>query len=249
MNVTESSVDVKTTDGIADGALFYPEEHKTWPAVLIWPDILGLRPVFREMGKRLAAQGYVVLIPNLFYRLQKAPVPDEPIDFSKPEGMAKVRQLVDPLTPEKIEQDTTAYLKFLDVQPQTNTKAKAGVQGYCLGGSFSFRSAAAVPNRVGAVASFHGGYLVTDKPDSPHLLFPKIKAHALVAVAEDDDKKGPQVRPALKSAFAVANLPAQVELFEGAKHGWCVQDMPSYNQPAAERAWSKLIALYQSTLV
>jgi carboxymethylenebutenolidase len=246
-DVVEKDVEVKTADGTADAALYYPAGKGTWPAVLVWPDILGLRPVFRELGKRLAAQGYVVLVPNPFYRSKRAPVVEGPFDFSKPEDRAKVMALRQAMTNEGIDKDAVAYLAFLDAQAQTNRKKKAGVQGYCMGGPLSFRTAAAVPNRIGAVGSFHGGGLTTKNPDSPHLLIPKTKASYLVAVAQNDDKAQPESKDILKAAFAEAKRPATVEVYP-ANHGWCVKGSQVYDEASAERAWAELTKLYKATL-
>jgi carboxymethylenebutenolidase len=244
--VVEQDVTVKTPDGSADSALFHPSGKGPWPAVLIWPDILGLRPVFRQMGRRLSAQGYVVLVPNPFYRQKKAPVVDGPFDFNKPEDRAKVMPLAAALTPEGTERDAIAFLAFLDAQPQTNSKIKAGVQGYCMGGPLTFRTAAVLPSRIGAAATFHGANLVTAKPDSPHLLIPKMKATVYCAIADNDDKREPAAKDTLKAAFAQAKVTARVEVYEGANHGWCVAGSPVYNEAAAERAWTELLALYKN---
>lgn len=247
--VAEKDVTIKTPDGVADAALFHPKGKGSWPAVLVWPDVVSLRPVFRELGRRLAAEGYVVLIPNLYYRTKKAPVVESGFDFNKPEDRAKLMELRATVTPEGTDKDAVAYLAFLDAQPQTNRKKKAGVQGYCMGGPLSFRTAAAVPTRIAAVGSFHGGGLVTDQPTSPHLLLPKTKAEYLIAVADNDDKKEPAVKDQLKAAMAAAGRPAKIEVYEGAQHGWCVRGSAAYNEPAAERAWAELLALYRRTLV
>jgi carboxymethylenebutenolidase len=210
--VVEKDVNVPMTSGVSDSALFYPEGTGTWPAVLVWTDILGLRPVFREMGRRLAVEGYVVLVPNPFYRNAKAPVVDGSFDFSKPEDRAKVMPLAAALTADANVSDAKSYTDFLDQQPQTDKKRKMGVQGYCMGGPLTFRTAATVPDRIGAAATFHGGGLVTDKPDSPHLLIPKMKAEVLCCVADNDDKRDPAAKDKLKEAFAAAYLKATVEV-------------------------------------
>lgn len=246
-NVTEKDVEVKTADGTADAALFYPTGKGTWPAVLIWTDIAGLRPVFRDMGRRLASQGYVVLVPNPFYRSIKGVVATPGFDFAKPEDRARVMGYRQAMTNEGVDKDATAYLAFLDAQPQTNKKKKAGVQGYCMGGPLSFRTAAAVPNRIGAVGSFHGGGLTTKAPDSPHLLIPKTTASYLVAVAKNDDEKQPESKDILKAAFAEAKKPATVEVYPAA-HGWCVKGSQVYDEAAAEKAWVELTKLYKSSL-
>lgn len=246
--VVEKDVEIKTPDGVADAVLYSPEAKGKWPAVLIWPDVLSLRPAFRDMGRRLAAAGYVVLVPNLYYRARKAPVIDGTFDFSKPADREKLTPLRATVTPEGTDRDAVAYLAFLDAQPQINKAKKAGVQGYCMGGPLSFRTAAAVPDRIGAVATFHGGGLVTDQPTSPHLLIPTTHAQFLIEVADNDDKQDPTVKDKLKAAFAEAKRPAQVEVFEGAAHGWTVKGSAVYNEPAAEKAWANLLALYKKAL-
>jgi carboxymethylenebutenolidase len=248
--VTEKDVDIKTADGVADAALFYPSGKGKWPAVLIWTDIFGLRPVFRDMGKRLAAQGYVVLVPNPFYRKGRADTVAAGLDFAKPDDRPKLMALAGSIgAPNAAETDASAFLAFLDAQPQTNKRKKAGVQGYCMGGALSFRSAAAVPARIAAVGSFHGGNgLVTTMPSSPHLLIPKTNASFVIAQAQNDDKAMPTVKDALKAAFAEAKRPATVEVFQ-ADHGWCVPGGAVYNEAEAERAWAELTALYKKALV
>jgi len=246
--VVERDVNVPMASGVSDSALFYPEGNGTWPAVLVWTDILGLRPVFREMGRRLAVQGYVVLVPNPFYRNAKAPVVGGSFDFSKPEDRAKVMPLAAALTAEANINDAKAYTTFLDQQAQTNKNKKMGVQGYCMGGPLTFRTAATLPDRIGAAATFHGGGLVTDKLDSPHLLIPKMKAEVLCCVADNDDKRDPEAKNTLKQAFAAAHLTATVEVFEGCNHGWTVSGSQVYNEAGAERAWSELAALYKRNL-
>jgi carboxymethylenebutenolidase len=247
-NVIEKDVNVPMASGVSDSALFYPEGKGTWPAVLIWTDILGLRPVFREMGRRLAAEGYVVLVPNPFYRNKKAPVVDGTFDFSKPEDRAKVMPLAAALTADANISDAKAYTTYLDQQPQTEKSKKMGVQGYCMGGPLTFRTAASVSNRIGAAATFHGGGLVTDKPDSPHLAIPQMKAEVLCCVADNDDKRDPTAKDKLKEAFAAAHLKATVEVFEGCDHGWTVRGSQVYNEAGAERAWAERAALYKRNL-
>jgi carboxymethylenebutenolidase len=248
VKVVQKDVDVPMASGVADSALFYPEGRGRWPAVLVWTDILGLRPVFREMGQRLAAEGYVVLVPNPFYRNAKAPVVDGSFDFSKPEDRAKVMPMAAALTADANISDAKSYVAFLDAQPQTEKKKKMGVQGYCMGGPLTFRTAATAPERIGAAATFHGGGLVTDKPDSPHLLIPKMKAEMLCAVADNDDKRDPAAKDKLKEAFAAAHLKATVEVYEGCDHGWTVRGSQVYNEAGAERAWAELTALYKRDL-
>lgn len=246
--VEEKDVDIKTPDGVTDAALFYPKGKGKWPAVLLWPDVMSLRPVFRDMGRRLAAAGYVVLVPNLYYRVKKAPVIEGAFNFANPDDRAKLTPLRASVTPAGTFKDAEAYVAFLDAQPQTDKAKKIGVQGYCMGGPLSFRTAAAAPGRIAAVASFHGAGLVADNPDSPHLLIPKTHADYLIEIADNDDKQDPTAKDKLKAAFAAAKRPAQVEVFAGAAHGWTVKGSQVYNEEAAERAWSNLLALYKKTL-
>jgi carboxymethylenebutenolidase len=245
--VTERDVSVKTADGSADAALFYPSGKGKWPAVLMWPDILGLRPVFREMGKRLAAQGYVVLVPNPYYRARKAPVVEGPFDFNNKDDMAKIRGLREGLTDAMVDRDSAAFITFLDAQPQTDRKRKAGVQGYCMSGPLSFRTAAVRPDRIGAVATFHPGALVTDKPSSPHLLIPRTRTAYLVLIAKNDAEKMPKEKPDLDAAFAAAHRTAKVEVYP-ANHGWTVAGSQTYDEQQAERAWAELLPFYRANL-
>ena len=256
MAVTESDVTIKTPDGTCDAAFIRPASGKH-PGVLIWTDIFGLRPTFRDMAKRLAGEGYSVLVPNPFYRTQKAPVIEDAskFDFSAPADQAKMKLWTTPINqPGAIERDAAAYVGFLDAQKEVNTAKKIGTQGYCMGGPLVFKTAAAMSNRVGAGATFHGGGLVTDQPDSPHLLIPKMKTHMLIAIAASDDSKQPDAKDKLKAAFASAKIPAEVEVYTGTLHGWCVKDMPLqagkpiYNAPDAERAWTRLLALYKTSI-
>ena len=246
-NVTEKDVEVKTADGVTEAALFYPSSQGTWPAVLIWTDILGLRPVFREMGRRLAAQGYVVLIPNPFYRSVRGLVATPGFDFFNPDDRARVIGYRQAMTNEGIDTDAAAYIGFLDAQPQTNKTKRTGVQGYCMGGALAFRTAAVASSRIGAVASFHGGDLTTDAPDSPHLLIPKTDASYLVAIAQNDDEQQPESKDILKAAFVTAGRPATVEVYP-ANHGWCVEGSQVYDEASAERAWAGLTRLYETSL-
>ena len=246
--VTEKDVEIKTADGTCDAALYYPSARGKWPAVVIWTDVLGLRPAFRDMGRRLAASGYVVLVPNPYYRAKRAPVIDGSFDFTKPEDRAKLGPFRATLTPDAVDRDSVAYVAFLDAQPQTNKRKKVGVQGYCMGGPLTMRTAAAVPSRVAAGASFHGGGLLTADPSSPHLLIPKMKSELLIAVADNDDKAAPDVKDKLRVAFDAAKVPAKIEVYTGAAHGWCVKGSAVYNEPAAEKAWTELLALYKRRL-
>jgi carboxymethylenebutenolidase len=249
--VTEKDVTIKTPDGNADAALFTPKKAGQFPAVLMWPDIMGLRPAFRDMGRRLAAEGYVVLVPNPFYRSKKAPVMEGPIDFNNPATREVLTGYRKAMSDEGVDNDARAYLAFLDAQPKTNKRRLAGVQGYCMGGTLAFRAAAAVPSRIGAIGSFHGGNgLVTKEANSPHLLIPKTNAKStwLVLQAQNDDKQQPQVKDELKAAFAAARRKATVGVYP-ANHGWCVPGSQVYDQVQAERAWSALLQLYRAALV
>ncbi|HTS31399.1 MAG TPA: dienelactone hydrolase family protein [Bryobacteraceae bacterium] len=254
--VVESDVEIKTPDGTCDAAFIHPASG-SHPGVLIWTDAFGLRPVFRDMGKRLAAQGYSVLVPNPFYRVAKAPVFGDisKFNFQNPEDRAKLTPLMGSISaPGAAEKDAPAYIAFLDAQKQVDRAKKVGTQGYCMGGPLVVRTSAAVAGRVGAGASFHGGGLVTQRPDSPHLLAPKIKGRMYFGIASNDDKQQPDAKDKLREAFAAAKVPAEIEVYPDALHGWCVADMPLqngnpiYNKPDAERAWGKLLALYQAAL-
>jgi carboxymethylenebutenolidase len=217
--------------------------------VLVWPDIFGLRPAFKEMALRLSESGYSVLVINPFYRTRRAPTaPDHP-DFNDPPTRQALMSLAGTLTPATAVIDARAFVAFLDSQPAVDRRRKLATTGYCMGGPFVMRTAAEFPDRIGAAATFHGGGLVTDKPDSPHLLIPKIKAHALIAIAESDDKKEPQSKTVLRDAFAAANLPAEVEVYAGTQHGWCPPDAQVYNHDQAEKAWSRQLALFSGSLV
>ena len=247
--VAEQDVAIRTPDGSADAVLFTPKRAGRFPVVLMWPDIMGLRPAFRDMGRRLAAEGYVVLVPNPCYRSKRAPVLDGPIDFGDPATRQLLTGYRKAMSDDGVARDAVAYLGFLDAQPKTAKRRKAGVQGYCMGGTLAFMTAAAVPGRIGAVGSFHGGNgLVTKESDSPHLLIPKTRATFLVLQAQNDDAKEPQVKEELKAAFAAANRPATVEVYP-ANHGWCVPGGQAYNQVQAERAWAALLQLYRVVLV
>ena len=248
--VIETDVDVKTSDGICDAVFIRPIKG-SHPGVLVWHDSPGLRPVIRALGKRIAAEGYSALVPNLFYRAARAPVFDASFDYANNSAdREKYRRTVASfLAPGAAERDAAAYVAFLDAQRQVDKKRKIGTHGYCLGGQYILRTAAASPDRVGAGASFHGGFLVTDKPDSPHLLAPRIRARLYFAIASDDDQREPEVKNKLKEAFAAANVRAEIEVYPNALHGWCVPDSSAADNKAdAERAWGKLVALYKLEL-
>jgi carboxymethylenebutenolidase len=242
VRVTESDVDVKTPDGTADCYFVHPASG-TAPAVLIWPDIFGLRPAFRQMGKRLAESGYSVLVVNPFYRVRKAPTAAS----GATTPIQQLMPLAQALNATTHTTDAKAFIAWLDQQPSVARNRKVGTQGYCMGGPIAFRTAAAVPDRVGAVASFHGGGLVTNAPDSPHVQAAGTKAQFLIAIAANDDMRSPNEKNVLKETFAKANLPAEIEVYSGA-HGWCPPDSQVYNQEQSEKAWSRLLALYGKAL-
>ena len=257
LQVVETNVEVKTPDGVCDAAFIHPATG-SHPGVLIWPDAFGLRSSMRDIGKRIAAEGYSVLVPNPFYRLAKAPVIQDPSSFSfqNPADMAKLQPLMASINAAgAAEKDASAYVAFLEAQPQVNKAKKMGTQGYCMGGPLVVRTAAALPDRIGAGASFHGGGLVTNTPASPHLLAPKIKARMYFGIASNDDMRQPDAKDKLREAFAAAKVPAEIEVYSESLHGWCVPDMPMqngkpiYNKPDAEKAWAKLVALYKRALV
>jgi carboxymethylenebutenolidase len=246
-DTTESEVEIKTPDGTCDAYLVHPVKGKH-PAVLIWPDIFGLRPAFRQMGKRLAESGYTVLVINPFYRTRKAPTAPEHPDFNDPATRQALMSLAGTLSPATALTDATAFVAYLDSQPSVDKKRKMGTTGYCMGGPFVFRTAAAFPDRVGAGATFHGGGLATDKPDSPHLLITNMKAQFLIAIAENDDQREPEVKNILRESFAKAHLPAEIEVYAGTKHGWCPPDSAVYNADQAEKAWGRMMVLLKTAL-
>jgi len=245
--VTDMDVTIKTPDGTCD-AYFVRPATGTAPGVLVWPDIFGLRPAFRKMATRLAESGYSVLVVNPFYRTKKAPVAAEGASFQDPTVRAALMQLAGALNKDTADTDAKTFIAWLDKQASVDKKRKMGTMGYCMGGPLTMRTAAAIPDRVGAGASFHGGGLVTDKPESPHLLVPKMKASYLFAIAANDDEKQPDAKNVLRETFAKANLPAEIEVYEGTLHGWCPPDSQVYNEAAAEKAWSRLMALFNKAL-
>lgn len=245
--IEEAEVDIKTPDGTADAYFVHPGEG-THPGVLMWPDIFGLRPAFRQMGRRLAEAGYAVLVPNPFYRTKRAPTAPEHPDFNDPPTRDALMALMGSLSPATAVADAGTFVAWLDSQPSVDHKRHMGTMGYCMSGPYTLRGAAALPERIGAGASFHGGGLVTDKPDSPHVLIPKIKAPFLIAIAENDDKRQPEAKTVLRDAFAKANVPAEIEVYAGALHGWCPPDSRVYNDEQAEKAWSRMLALFKSAL-
>jgi carboxymethylenebutenolidase len=238
VDVREQDVTIKTPDGTCD-AYFVHVASGSAPGVLIWPDIFGLRPAFRQMGKRLAESGYSVLVVNPFYRQQKAPTAAKGAATPIPELLPLAKQL----SPTTHMTDAKAFTAWLDSQASVAKNRRMGTQGYCMGGPMAFRTASANPDRVGAVASFHGGGLVTKEPDSPHLLVSKTKAALLVAIAANDDQRSPDEKNVLKETFAKSGNAAEIEVYAGA-HGWCPPDSTVYKMDDAEKAWTRLLALY-----
>ncbi len=247
VDVTETEVEIKTPDGVADAYFVHPSSG-SHPGVLMWPDIYGLRPAFRTMGKRLASSGYSVLVPNPFYRAGKAPVVPEGASFDDDATRQKLMALMGSLTPDIQVTDAKAYVGYLTGQSAVDRKRKLGTAGYCMGGPMTMRTAATFPDRIGAGASFHGANLATDKPESPHLLVPKMKARYLIAIAENDDQRDPAAKNLLREAFDKASLKAEIEVYAGTMHGWCVLDSKVYNQQQAEKAWGRMLALFKTAL-
>ena len=245
--VTGEDVSVETPDGQADCYFAYPAAG-AHAGVIVWPDILGLRPAFRAMGDRLAGSGYAVLVVNPYYRQTRAPVVPEGASFRDAATREVVMPLYQSLSAESNVTDAKAFVEFLDVQPAVDTARKIGTTGYCMGGPMTMRTAAAIPGRIGAGASFHGGGLATDDENSPHLLVPKMRASFLFAIAENDDENDPEAKVTLREAFDAADLDAEIEVYAGALHGWCPPDSAVYNEAQAERAWGRLLALFERAL-
>ena len=244
--VTERDVRVTTPEGVCDAYFVHPGSG-AHPAVLIWPDIMGLRPAFRTMGKRLAQSGYAVLVVNPFYRVTHDPLLAAGESFEQPEVRARLVGLMRAWTPAQQVVDAQTFIPWLDAEAAVDTRRGVGVQGYCMGGPPSFRAAAVLPSRVKAAASFHGGGLVADQPESPHLLIPQTQASFLVAIAQNDDVAAPTVKDTLRQAFDAAQRPAEIEVYP-AQHGWCALDSNIYDEVQAERAWARLLALYEANL-
>lgn len=240
--VTETDVKIKTPDGVCDAYFVHPASGAS-AGVVMWPDILGLRPAFRQMGKRLAESGYAVLVVNPFYRMKAAPVVPAGASFSDPTVRNTVMPLMQALNPTTVATDAKAFVGFLDSQAAVDKKKKIGTMGYCMSGPYTIRTAATMPDRVAAGASFHGGGLVTKNPDSPHLL--STKAQFLFAIAENDDKTDPDAKTVLKDTFKTT---AEVEVYTGAAHGWTVPDSAVYNEPMAEKAWARMLELFKRQL-
>ena len=245
--VAETDVTVKTPDGACDAVLFTPAGKGPWPGVLIWTDIAGLRPAFRDMGRRLASSGYVVLVPNPFYRSAHAPVVDAKFNFADPAQRKRLFDMRAAMTPDGITRDARAYTAFLDAQPQVSKTAPLGVQGYCMGGPLTIQTAAVCSGRIRAGATFHGGTLVTKDARSPHLLIKDLKGRYLVLEAQNDDQRDPSAKDTVQAAFAAAHVPVEFAVYP-AQHGWCVPGSQVYDPAQADRAWTELLKLYKGAL-
>jgi dienelactone hydrolase len=240
-------VAITTPDGVCDAYFVAPSAGKH-PGVLIWPDIMGLRPAFRQMADRLAQSGYAVLVVNQFYRSTRSPFLAPGESFDQPEVRAKIMPFTKALSNDGTVRDAKAFTAFLDAQPQVDKKRGLAVTGYCMGGPMVFRTAAARADRIRAAATFHGGGLVSDKPDSPHLLVPEMKARYLIAIAANDDQRSPVDKDTLRAAFDTAKLPAEIEVYAGTMHGWCPPDSRVYNAAQADHAWERMLALFGKAL-
>ena len=246
-DVTEGDVLVATPDGEADCYFVHPASG-SHAGVIVWPDVKGIRPAFRAMGKRLAQSGYSVLVVNPYYRTHRGRILDDGESYRDPDVRARIMPHRQSLSPETCVIDGKAFVDFLDSQPSVDTKRKIGTTGYCMTGSYTMRLAAAMPERIGAGASFHGGGLANDSDDSPHLLAPRMKAGFLIAIAESDDKRDPEAKRLLREAFDAAGVEAEIEVYEGTAHGWCPPDSEVYDEAQADRAWSRLLALFEREL-
>lgn len=240
--LSERTATFTTADGIADGFFVHPAKGKH-PGIIIWPDIAGVRDAFKMMGRRLAEAGYAVLVVNQYYRSAPAPIMSSLSEWRTPEGGARLRPMIAQLNPAATARDAAAFVAFLDSQPAVDRKRKIGTSGYCMGGPFTVRTAAAAPQRVGAAASFHGGGLVTDKPDSPHLLLARTNASYLFAIAQNDDARAPGDKDTLRAAARATGRSAEIEVYP-ADHGWCALDAPTYNEAQATRAWGRMLELF-----
>jgi carboxymethylenebutenolidase len=247
MDVVEEEVLIETPDGMADGYFVHPTKG-AHAAVIVWPDIMGIRTSFRMMGKRLAESGYSTLVVNPYYRTAKGAVIEDGESFGTPAVRERLMPHARSLSPETCVSDGRAFVEYLDAQPSVDTNRKIGTTGYCMTGSYTMRLAADMPERIGAGGSFHGGGLATDKDSSPHLLAPKIQAGLLIAIAANDDKRDPNAKVLLREAFDNAGVSAEIEVYKDTLHGWCPPDSRVYNEAQAERAWSRLLALFEREL-
>ncbi|HKT84758.1 MAG TPA: dienelactone hydrolase family protein [Novosphingobium sp.] len=240
--VSERMVSITMARGVADAFFVHPAKG-AHPGIIMWPDIAGLREAFKIMARTLAAEGYAVLVVNQYYRGGPAPVLESFSEWRTPQGQAKIGPLREQLTPEAIASDAAAFVAFLDGDDAIDRTRGIGSNGYCMGGPFTVRTAAAAPGRVRAAASLHGAGLVTGDADSPHRLLEKTKASYLFAIARNDDEKDPAAKDELRKAADNAHRPAEIEVFP-ADHGWCVPDSPTWDPTQADRAWNRMLALY-----
>jgi carboxymethylenebutenolidase len=240
--IAQRAVEIETPDGICDAVLVSPQAGGVRSGIVLYPDVKGLRPTKVEMATRLAASGYAVLVVNQFYRIRRAPIFPPSFGMGNPDDFAQAMKLLATVTHETVMRDATAFVAFLDAQPETEPGAKLGVVGFCMGGAMAIRTAAAAPDRIAAAVSLHGGSLVTPDPDSPHRLMSRTKADYYIGIAADDDERQPQDKVALKAALDEARLSATVEVYAGAKHGWMVPDVAPYDEAAAERGWTAMLA-------
>lgn len=246
-SVTETDIDITTPDGVADCYFVHPSSG-SHAAVIVWPDILGLRPAFRQMGKRLAQSGYSVLVVNPFYRNARSPVVEEGASFGQPEVREKVMPMARALNKDTHYTDARTMVAWLDQQSAVDTSRRIGTTGYCMGGPMVMHTVAAVPDRLGAGGTFHGGGIASDQPSSPHLLIPETQSSMLHCIAGNDDEGDPEVKNRLREAYAAAGLSAEIEVYAGTMHGWCPPDSQVYNEASAERAWSRLLNLFEEAL-
>lgn len=246
--VAERSVDIRTPDGVCDAMLFFPRGAKPAAAVLVWPDAYGVRPASLAVGRRLAEQGYTALVVNQFYRTRRAPVFPPGFSFANPDDRAEMMKLMAVLDQAATMRDASAFVAFLDAQPEVDGTKKIGTVGFCMGGKMTIWMAAAEPDRVAAAASFHGGGLVTDKANSPHKLIANTRASYHIAIAVDDDEKEPLAKIVLEQSFAITARPATMEVYPGAQHGWMMTDSPIYDAVQAERGWAAMLGLYERAL-
>ncbi|WP_017932152.1 dienelactone hydrolase family protein [Robiginitomaculum antarcticum] len=245
--ITENDVVINTPDGQADAYFAHPSDG-AHAAVLIWPDIVGLRPAFKMMAKRLAGDGYAALVINPYYRQVKAPLVEVGQTFKDPAVREKIVPYARALTQDTTRTDAAAFVNWLDAQEAVDKGRKIGTTGYCMGGPMTMITAATMASRIGAGASFHGGGLTTDQPDSPHLLIPQMNADYLIAIAENDDERDPQSKETLREAFAATDNSAEIEVYAGTQHGWCPPDSAVYNEAAADKAWARMLALFEGAL-
>ncbi len=241
-------VTITTADGKADAYFVAPATGRH-PGVLVWPDVMGLRPAFRKMADRLAQSGYAVLVVNQFYRSTRSPFLAPGESYDQPAVRARIAPFREALTPDATVRDAKAFAAFIDAQPQVDRKRGMATTGYCMGGPMVLRTAAAVSNRIRAGATFHGGGFVTDTPDSPHLLIPKVQGQYLIAIAANDDARAPTEKDTLRTAFASARRPAEIEVYAGTMHGWCPPDSKVYDPVQADKAWGRMLALFGRALV